>query len=72
MFLVKLIICCFTIFGYINGQDLKLLKGFYQNITKNDSLEIIKSDNKVIEIKLNDGSEVNFSLDGNIFKEIIY
>lgn len=68
MFLVKLIICCFTIFGYINGQDLKLLKGFYQNITKNDSLEIIKSDNKVIEIKLNDGSEVNFSLDGNIFK----
>ena len=68
MSLFKFFIFCFTVFCHVNGQGLELLKGFYQNSSKNDSIEIIKSDEEIIEIKLSDGSKVLFSSDGNIFK----
>ena len=69
MFLFKLFICCFAIVGFVNSQTLELLNGFYQNSSKNDSIEVIKSDKEVIEIKFSDGSKINFGFYQSIYKK---
>ena len=60
MFLFKIFICCFAILGSVKSQTVELLNGFYQNSSKNDSIEVIKSDKEAIEIKFSDGSKINF------------
>ena len=47
MFLFKIFICCFAIVGSVNSQTVELLNGFYQNSSKNDSIEVIKSDKEI-------------------------
>ena len=69
MFLFKIFICCFAIVGSVKSQTVELMNGFYQNSSKNDSIEVIKSDTEVIEIKFSDGSKVNFGLSENIYKK---
>ena len=69
MFLFKIIICCSAMFGTARSQTVELLNGFYQNSLKNDSIEVIKSNSKVIEIKFSDGSKVNFGFNENIYKK---
>ena len=69
MFLFKIFICCFAVFGPAGSQTIELLNGFYQNSSKSDSIEVIKSDEEVIEIKFADGSKVNFGFNRNIFKK---
>ena len=68
MFLFKIFICCFAILGSARSQPVELLNGFYQNSSKNDSIEVIKSDKEVIEIKFSDGSKINFEFNENIYK----
>ena len=69
MFLFKIFICCFAILGSVKSQNVELLNGFYQNSSKNDSIEVIKSDKEVIEIKFSDGSKINFGFNGSIYKK---
>ena len=69
MFLFKIFICCFAISGSLRSQTLELLNGFYRNSLKSDSIEVIKSDKEVIEIKFSDGSKINFGFNDNIFKK---
>ena len=69
MFLFKIFICCFAIVGSVKSQTVELLNGFYQNSSKNDSIEVIKSDKEVIEIKFSDGSKINFGFNENIYKK---
>ena len=69
MFLFKIFICCFAIVGSVNSQTVELLNGFYQNSSKNDSIEVIKSDKEVIEIKFSDGSKINFDFNENIYEK---
>tara|TARA_B100000886_G_scaffold29186_1_gene18456 strand:+ start:2585 stop:3844 length:1260 start_codon:yes stop_codon:yes gene_type:complete len=69
MFLFKILICCLVTSGFAASQSAELLNGFYQNSSKNDSIEVIKSDKEVIEIKFSDGSKVNFGFNDNIFKK---
>ena len=69
MFLFKIFICCFAIVGSVKSQTVELLNGFYQNISKNDSIEVIKSDKEVIEIKFSDGSKINFGFNESIYKK---
>ena len=69
MFLFKIFICCFAILGFVRSQAVELLNGFYQNSSKNDSIEVIKSDKEVIEIKFSDGSKINFEFNENIYKK---
>ena len=45
------------------------MNGFYQNSSKNDSIEVIKSDKEVIEIKFSDGSKINFGFNESIYKK---
>ena len=66
MFLFKIFICCFAIVGSVNSQTVELLNGFYQNSSKNDSIEVIKSDKEAIEIIFSDGSKINFGFNENI------
>ena len=66
MFIFKIFICCFAILGSARSQAVELLSGFYQNSLKNDSIEVIKSDEEVIEIKFSDGSKINFEFNENI------
>ena len=69
MVLFKILICFLATFGVARSQSAELLNGFYQNSSKSDSIEVIKSDEEVIEIKFADGSKVNFGFNGNIFKK---
>ena len=69
MFLFKIFICCFAIVGSVRSQTVELLNGFYQNSSKNDSIEVIKSDKEVIEIKFSDGSKINFGFNESIYKK---
>ena len=59
----------FCILGSVNSQTVELLNGFYQNSSKNDSIEVIKSDKEVIEIKFSDGSKINFGFNESIYKK---
>ena len=69
MFLFKIFIFCFAMFSSAKSQTVELLNGFYQNSSKNDSVEVIKSDTEVIKIKFSDGSKLNFGFDENIYKK---
>ena len=69
MFLFKIFICFFAILGSARSQAVELLNGFYQNSSKNDSIEVIKSDEEVIEIKFSDGSKINFEFNENTYKK---
>ena len=69
MFLFKIFICFFVILGSVKSQTVELLNGFYQNTSKNDSIEVIKSDKEVIEIKFSDGSKINFGFKESIYKK---
>ena len=69
MFLFKIFICFFAILGSARSQAVELLNGFYQNSLKNDSIEVIKSDEEVIEIKFSDGSKINFEFNENTYKK---
>ena len=71
MFLFKIFICCSAIVGSVNSQTVELLNGFYQNSSKNDSIEVIKSDEEVIEIKFSDGSKINFGFNESIYKNCL-
>ena len=69
MFLFKILICCLVARGFAANQSSELLNGFYQNSSKSDSIEVIKSDKEVIEIKFSDGSKINFGFNENIYKK---
>ena len=69
MFLFKILICCLVTRGFAASQSSELLNGFYQNSSQNDSIEVVKSDKEVIEIKFSDGSKINFGFNENIYKK---
>ena len=68
MFLVKMIIWSSVFMSILAGQKIELSSGFYQNSTREDSIEIQVLDENKIDLKLSDGSKLRFNLENDIYK----
>lgn len=68
MFLVKIIIWSSVFISILIGQKIELSSGFYQNSTKEDSIEVLVIDENKVDLKLSDGSKLRFNLESDIFK----
>ena len=68
MFLVKIIIWYSVFISVLIGQKFELSSGFYQNSTKEDSIEVLVIDENKVDLKLSDGSKLRFNLESDIFK----
>ena len=67
MFLLKKIIVIGFFSSLLVAQPIELSSGFYENISKKDSIEV-DVDSEKIEIFLSSGSKLRFSLDNGKYK----